>query len=105
VTRRPSIHVEEVPEVVAGLVLRLEQHLETRVDIDAALLAFRALYRLSNQRRGNPQYPCTDFVHGIHYSREHEASFFSGKVWDCIEASIDHLRVSGNATLRGVQRV
>lgn len=56
-TRRHRIHEEEVPEVIEGLRLRLQVHLETREDLEAATIAFRAFYRLMRHRAGRPGYP------------------------------------------------
>jgi len=46
-TRRHRIHEEEVPEVIEGLRLRLQHHLETREDLYRAAIAFRAYFRLT----------------------------------------------------------
>lgn len=56
-TRRHRIHGNEVPEVIRGLVLRLREHMETKEDLTAATLAFRALYRLEEHKAGRPIYP------------------------------------------------
>ncbi len=55
--RRPRLHPEDVPEVIEGLLLRLQHHLRMREDIRGATVAFRLYYRLSTYRRGRPNYP------------------------------------------------
>ena len=55
--RRIRVHPEEVPEVIEGLILRLQQHLRTREDLLGATVAFRTYYRFSTYRRGRPGYP------------------------------------------------
>ena len=55
--RRHRIQRDEIPEVVAGLRLRLREHLETKDDIYGASLAFRTLYRLKTHKVGKPSYP------------------------------------------------
>lgn len=56
-SHRRHIHTFEVPEVIKGLKLRLRQHLETTEDLPDAIIAFRVLYRLIEDKRGRPDYP------------------------------------------------
>ncbi len=51
------MYPHEIPEVVRGLFLRLEQLLESREDDESAEIAFRALYRLTRDEVGRPKYP------------------------------------------------
>ena len=55
--RRHRLHGEEVPEVIEGLRLRLQAHLDTREDLESATISFRAFYRLQEHRSGRPRYP------------------------------------------------
>ena len=55
--RRHRLHGFEVPEVIEGLRLRLWYHLESRTNLLAATVAFRAYYRLIEHRAGRPDYP------------------------------------------------
>jgi len=55
--RRHRIQGSEVPEVIAGLRLRLREHLETKDDQPGAINAFKALYRLETHKVGKPNYP------------------------------------------------
>jgi len=57
VTRRHRLHSDEVPEVKEGLKLRITEHLDTKDDLEAATLAFRALFRLERHKVGKPSYP------------------------------------------------
>jgi hypothetical protein len=54
--RRHRLYKHEIPEVVKGLVLRLQQLLEKREDRENAETAFRALFRLTNSELGRPRY-------------------------------------------------
>ena len=55
--RRHRLYSHEIPEVVEGLMLRLEVLLERREDLERAEVAFRAMYRLEGGRVGRPKYP------------------------------------------------
>ena len=44
-------------ELIKGLRLHLQAHLEERQDLPGATIAFRALYRLMEHRAGRPNYP------------------------------------------------
>ncbi len=55
--RRHRLFEHEIPEVVRGLRLRLEQLLEAEEDRASAEIAFRALYRLVRGEQGRPKYP------------------------------------------------
>jgi hypothetical protein len=60
--RRHRLYSPEIPEVVEGLRLRLEELLEKREDSERAEVAFRTLYRLRARRsrkfKSNPRtYP------------------------------------------------
>jgi hypothetical protein len=54
--RRHRLYQHEIPEVVKGLVLRLQQLLKKREDRESAETAFRALFRLTNAEPGRPNY-------------------------------------------------
>jgi hypothetical protein len=60
--RRHRLYKEEIPEVVLGLRLRLEQLLEEKREIDRAEVAFRALCRLLEPGPGRPKYPRVEFT-------------------------------------------
>ena len=45
--RRHQLTEKEVPEAIKGLHLRLQEHLEKREDLSAALTCYRAYYRLT----------------------------------------------------------
>ncbi len=51
------MYPHEIPEVVRGLFLRLEQLLEIREDDESAEIALRTLYRLTRDEVGRPKYP------------------------------------------------
>ena len=55
--RRHQLTEKEVPEAIAGLHLRLREHLEKRKDLSAALPCYRAFYRLSMHEAHRPSYP------------------------------------------------
>jgi hypothetical protein len=55
--RRHRLYPHEIPEVIEGLRLRLENLVEERVDRESAETAFRALYRLLDGSPGRPKYP------------------------------------------------
>ena len=55
--RRHRLYSHEIPEVIEGLVLRLEKLLEKREDLGRAEVAFRAMYRLEGGIVGRPKYP------------------------------------------------
>ena len=55
--RRHRIQDSEVPEIVAGLRLRLREHLETKDDLCGASIAFRTLFRFEIHKVGKPRYP------------------------------------------------
>lgn len=56
-SRRHQLNDYEVPEATEGLRLRLQQHLEAREDLAAALTCARALYRLTSHQTHRPKYP------------------------------------------------
>jgi hypothetical protein len=55
--RRHRLYRHEIPEVIEGLRLRLENLVEERVDRENAEIAFRTLYRLLDGSPGRPKYP------------------------------------------------
>ena len=55
--RRHRLYSQEIPEVVLGLRLRLEQLLTERKERERAEVAFHALYRLLEGSPGRPRYP------------------------------------------------
>jgi hypothetical protein len=55
--RRHRLYINELPQVVEGLRLRLEHLLETKEDQESAEIAFRTIYRLQNRDAGRPKYP------------------------------------------------
>lgn len=55
--RRHRLYSNEIPEVVEGLILRLERLLEKREEPERAEIAFRAMYRLEGGFMGRPKYP------------------------------------------------
>ncbi len=54
--RRHRLYSHEIPEILEGLRLRLEELLEKREDSERAEVAFRALYRLGGKTVGRPKY-------------------------------------------------
>ena len=55
--RRHRLYQPEIPEVVRGLKLRLQELCKAREDREAAEITFRALFRLSRDASGRPRYP------------------------------------------------
>ena len=55
--RRHQLSEKEVPEAIAGLYLRLQEHLEKRENPSAALTCYRAYYRLTKHQAHRPTYP------------------------------------------------
>jgi len=55
--RRHRLYSHEIPEILEGLRLRLEELLEKREDPERAEIAFRTLYRLGGKNVGRPKYP------------------------------------------------
>ena len=55
--RRHRLYEREIPEVVAGLKLRLDQLLWEQEDKEKAMVAFRCLHRLLGGGVGRPKYP------------------------------------------------
>ena len=55
--RRHRLHVEEIPEVMEGLVLLLTEYVRAGEDLERATLAFRPFYRMLYHRTGRPNYP------------------------------------------------
>ena len=55
--RRHQLTEKEVPEASAGLYLRLQEHIEKREDLSAALTCYRAYYRLTTHEAHRPTYP------------------------------------------------
>ena len=54
--RRHRIYNNEIEQVFRGLLLRLEQLLETEEDQESAEIVLRFLNRLYTTRRGRPSY-------------------------------------------------
>jgi hypothetical protein len=52
--RRHRLYSHEIPEILEGLRLRLEELLEKREDSERAEVAFRALYRLGERPLVDP---------------------------------------------------
>jgi hypothetical protein len=55
--RRHRIYRHEIPEVIQGLLLRLEKLSEKKKDKGKAEIVFKALYRLMFVEIGRPRYP------------------------------------------------
>ncbi len=55
--RRHRLYSHEIPEILEGLRLRLEELIEKREDPERAEIAFRTLYRLGGKIVGRPKYP------------------------------------------------
>jgi hypothetical protein len=55
--RRHQLTEIEVPEAIAGLRLRLQEHLTKREDLSAALTCYRAYHRLTMHEAHRPSYP------------------------------------------------
>jgi hypothetical protein len=54
--RRHRLYPHEIPEVMWGLRLRLAEH-EKQGEKEKAEIAFRTLFRLTNETPGRPKYP------------------------------------------------
>jgi len=54
---RRHLNENEIPEVKRGLLLRLRELYNSGEDLEAAEIAFRALFRLSRDEPGRPKYP------------------------------------------------
>jgi len=56
--KRHRLYPPEIPEVIQGLILRLEMLVEERKEEAKAKIAFRTLYRLIfAEKGGRPKYP------------------------------------------------
>jgi hypothetical protein len=56
--KRHRLHPHEIPEVIQGLILRLEKLTKERNYEEKAIIAFRTLNRLMfTEIRGRPKYP------------------------------------------------
>jgi hypothetical protein len=55
--KRHRLHNHEIPEVVKGLILHLEQLLEKKDNRKRAETVFRTLYRITSEKPGRPKYP------------------------------------------------
>jgi len=55
--KRHRLYDSEIPEVVLGLRLRLQQLLEEKNDPEKAQLTQRCLHRLLEKNPGRPKYP------------------------------------------------
>jgi hypothetical protein len=56
--KRHRLHPPEIPEVIQGLILRLEKLTKERNDEEKAIITFRTLNRLMfTESRGRPKYP------------------------------------------------
>ncbi len=56
--KRHRLYPNEIPEVIQGLILRLEKLVEERKEEKKAKIAFQTLYRLIYaQKSGRPKYP------------------------------------------------
>ena len=55
--RRHQLTEKEVPEAIKGLHLRLQEHIEKREDLPAALTCYRAYHRLKLHEAHRPSYP------------------------------------------------
>jgi len=56
--KRHRLHPHEIPEVIQGLILRLEKLVEERKDEENAKIVFRTLNRLMfAEKGGRPRYP------------------------------------------------
>ena len=54
--KRHRLYPHEIPEVIQGLILWLEQLAEKREE-EKARIVFRTLYRLIFEGKGRPKYP------------------------------------------------
>jgi len=56
--KRHRLYSHEIPEIIQGLILRLEKLAEERKEEEKAKIAFRTLYRLMfAEKSGRPKYP------------------------------------------------
>ena len=56
--KRHRLYSHEMPEVLLGLILRLEKLLKERKEEEKAKIVFRTLYRLMfAEKGGRPKYP------------------------------------------------
>ena len=54
---RHRIYQSEMSEVIQGLRMRLEKHIQDKTDSENAEICFRVLYRLAMNSKGRPKYP------------------------------------------------
>jgi len=55
--KRHRLYPHEIPVILQGLILRLEQLAEKREEEEKARIVFRTLYRLIFEGKGRPKYP------------------------------------------------
>ena len=55
--RRHRLYKQEIPDVILGLKMRLEQLLKEKSDLERAEVAFHCLFRLLQGGHGRPKYP------------------------------------------------
>ena len=56
--KRHRLYPHEIPEIIQGLILRLEMLVEERKEEEKAKIVFRTLYRLIfADKGGRPKYP------------------------------------------------
>ena len=56
--KRHRLYTHEIPEVIQGLILRLEKLAEEKKEEETAKITFRTLFRLMFAlKRGRPKYP------------------------------------------------
>ena len=55
--RRHRLYKQEIPDVILGLKLRLEQLLKEKSDLERAEVVFHCLFRLLQGGHGRPKYP------------------------------------------------
>jgi len=65
--RRHRLYKLEIPDVILGLKLRLEQLLKEKNDLERTEVAFHCLYRLLEGGHGRPKYPNFSWVYLEHY--------------------------------------
>ena len=64
---RHRIYQSEMSEVVEGLRLRLEEHLQDKDNPEDAEIGFRVLYRFIEGIKGRPKYPEFDWSYLEYY--------------------------------------
>jgi len=70
--KRHRLYFHEMPEIIQGLILRLEQLAEDRKEEEKARIAFNTLYRLMFVKGGRPKYPEFSWSNALAFTKYKE---------------------------------